>query len=1153
MDKSQLHKIFSKPFRNNGWLDVLQNVFGAKQLLAQPRKILLPSNDKAKAAFELGNFTTSDDRIIGLYRIELNPDVWLERNKVGLRELLRNIYKYDVDGAIIVFDQGEKWRLSFVSEIKVLNDEGEVIEQATEPKRYTYLLGQDEKVKTPSERLSKLAGKPLALNDILEAFSVEALNEEFYKIVAEYFYQLIGGKIGKGKKGKDYGDGILQLPSVPKENHQVYQEFTVRLIGRTVFCWFLKMKKGDNEESLLPEKLLSSKAVKDNSGYYHSVLERLFFQTLNTRMSERVDSLPYGCEQIPFLNGGLFEPGSDDYYRANRITGLSENLNTLKIEDKWFLNFFQELEKYNFTIDENSVTDVEVSVDPEMLGRIFENLLAEIDPDSGETARKATGSFYTPREIVDYMATESLVQYLHNKTGLKPKILRPVFKMTEQEQPQFSDSELENILDALDKVKILDPACGSGAFPMGVLQKIVMALQKLDPVSEWWKKRQLKRITNPIIKKALREKLDASGVEYARKIGIIQNSLYGVDIQPIAAEISKLRCFLTLIVDENIDDSKDNRGIEPLPNLEFKFVTADTLMKLPEQQAQTGLFDNFEELELLKELRQEYLQSSGKKKEKIKERFIKVQTKMFKNEMHLFSDKQSRAYKLSSWNPFGHDKADWFDPKWMYGVDDFDVVIGNPPYVSHDRISQRTYIKKEYKTFEAFADLYCYFIERGVDLLNDNGVLNYITSNSFLRTNYGRPLRNFLIDYTEIKSLINIEDSQLFGNAVVNNAILSVSRKIENESAIVVNATYDLKTNFTAFIRNNSFEYRQNDFLKNKSWSLSTPEKLKIINRLFGNRPTIEDLKIKIRLGIATGSNEAFVVNSEKVDELIFADPKSKELIKPILRGRDIKRYYYKSPDLYVLLTKNGVDVSSYPAIYNHLDSFGDKFKNRGAKGKHWSNLRACAFFDDFKENKIVWIELSDTGRFALCTEEIYLLNSAYFLIPPKNISAEFLLAILNSSIMHYILHVIAESSGTGTARWINNNVKEFPIQNTERQDSFREIVRYVEFVNYLNKLSLVNPHVPNSHIVQLFEEVIDAMVMELYFEEDFSTAGIEFIKYAERDFKPIDQLKTEGEKIEVIHQAYQTLRKKDNEIRNNLKLMDIKLADIVMPIKTAK
>ncbi len=316
MDKTRLHKIFSDPFNHSEWIEVLKYVFGAKQLLAQPNQIILPNNDKAKAAYELGHFTTSDDRIIGLYKVVLNENVWLERNKVGLRELLRNIYKYDVDGAIIVFEQNRKWRLSFVSEIKVLNDEGEVIEQATEPKRYTYLLGEDEKVKTPTERLSKLVGKTLALNDILEAFSVEALNEEFYKIIAEYFYQLIGGKIGDAK---DFGEGILQLPSLPKTNKIVYQEFAVRLIGRTIFAWFLKKKKSDAGKTLLPESLLSSTAVKENPNYYHSVLERLFFQTLNTEMENRPENLPKGCEQIPFLNGGLFEPNTNDYYRANYL------------------------------------------------------------------------------------------------------------------------------------------------------------------------------------------------------------------------------------------------------------------------------------------------------------------------------------------------------------------------------------------------------------------------------------------------------------------------------------------------------------------------------------------------------------------------------------------------------------------------------------------------------------------------------------------------------------------------------------------------------------------------------------------------------------------------------------------------------------------
>ena len=1127
MDKTQLQNIFSKPFSNSVWLDVLQNVFGARQLLTQPREILLPSNDKAKAAFELGNFTTSDDRIIGLYRIELNPDVWLERNKVGLRELLRNIYKYDVDGAIIVFDQGEKWRLSFVSEIKVLNDEGEVVEQATEPKRYTYLLGQDEKVKTPSERLNKIAGKPLALNDILEAFSVEALNEEFYKIVAEYFYQLIGGKIGKGKKGKDYGDGILELPSVPKNNHQVYQEFTVRLIGRTVFCWFLKMKKGDNEESLLPENLLSSKAVKNNDGYYHSILERLFFQTLNTRMTERVDSLPEGCQQIPFLNGGLFEPGSDDYYRANRITGLSENLNTLKIEDNWFLNFFQELEKYNFTIDENSVTDVEVSVDPEMLGRIFENLLAEIDPDSGETARKATGSFYTPREVVDYMATESLVQYLHNKTDINHEQLRPVFKMTEQEQPTFSDAELENILDALDKVKILDPACGSGAFPMGVLQKIVMVLQKLDPVSEWWKKRQLKRITNPIIKKALREKLNASGIEYARKIGIIQNSLYGVDIQPIAAEISKLRCFLTLIVDENIDDTKENRGIEPLPNLEFKFVTADTLMKLPEQQAQTGLFDNFEELELLKELRQEYLQSSGKKKEKIKERFIKVQTKMFKNEMHLFSDTNSRAYKLSSWNPFSHDKADWFDPKWMYGVDDFDIVIGNPPYVDIKSLPKPIvrYYFKEFNTTENRINLYSIFIERGYEFVNDRGVLTYINPNSILVNDSYRKIRKHIIDDTS--TIIKLPDS-VFKTATVETIILMLSKGVTDKN--FVKSKY-FKSQDKISFNNISFQFFEKQLWRNDKnirFNIFTDTKtLEKISKIENESNLLIDI-VDFSLGITPydkykGHSQELIKNRE-----YHSDEKVNDNYVPLISGKNIKHYYVSN------------EIKEYLKYGDWLGAPREKRFFEGAKIIVRQILEG--------RNLGIIAAYSDKPR--------YFTQIGFSLVPKENsdTNLKYLVAILNSSLMTYYHKAkFLDTEKITFPKILIANCKQFPIKEIDNNNVFNSLVDYILYCYNLDKETQINAHVPNSHLIQLFEEVTDAMVMELYFEEDFKKVGIEFIKYAERDFKSIEKLNTEVDKIEIIHKAYQTLRKKDNEIRNNLKLMGIKLADIVMPIKTAK
>ncbi|MGJ1407049.1 MULTISPECIES: Eco57I restriction-modification methylase domain-containing protein [Sphingobacterium] len=1108
MDKVTLHKIFSKAFDDASWLEVLKSVFGAKLgLLAQPKPILLKSNDKANAAFELGSFTTTDDRIIGLYKIEVKPEVWLERNKVGLRELLRNVYQYDVDGAIIVFVQQEKWRLSFVSEIKVLNDEGEVIEQATEPKRYTYLLGEGEKVRTPSDRLSKLTGKSLALQDILNAFSVEALNEEFYKIIQAYFYELVGGKIGKGKKVTDYGKGILQLPSVPKENRQVYQEFAVRLIGRTVFCWFLKMKKSDAEAPLLPESLLSSKAVKEYSGYYHTILERLFFQTLNTPVEQRIENLPEGANQIPFLNGGLFEPGNQDYYKPSNITGLSQNLNTLNIDDQWFVKFFEELEKYNFTIDENSVTDVEVSVDPEMLGRIFENLLAEIDPDSGETARKATGSFYTPREIVDYMATESLVQYIHNKTNLPQDQLRPIFKMMDKQDFDFTKAETEAILDTLDQVKILDPACGSGAFPMGVLQKIVQALQKLDPDAVWWKKRQVARVSNAIVRKQLKEKMESSGVEYARKIGVIQNSLYGVDIQPVAAEISKLRCFLSLVVDENIDENKPNRGIEPLPNLEFKFVTADTLIKLPEENGQRGLFDNWEEMQELEELRNDYIQSYGKQKQRIKEQFLKVQQKMFKDQLSLFSDKESRAYQLSTWNPFGHEKSDWFDPKWMFGVEKFDVVIGNPPYnevsTKEDKIKFQSIFKE---VISKHYDVYIFFFKRGYDLVSEYGVLSYITPHTFTVYNQFQALRKWMIEKTKIVEISDRIES-VFSSVVVDSCITILSNNPKHKKSAF--KRFEFNQRGLQLIESETLDDTEFDHETFSISSIKNKEKLKAF---------LIDSKL---LGEVYESGQGITVYAKVQGEKInyFRESIVSQNSKPVTKGREIFRYKLNWDSSYI----------------------------------EYGNWLWCQRDDKYFESPKIFLRQTSADLIATYIEEpFYCIDSVHSIITGDHAyNLKYLLCILNSGVGNYMYSLLIQEQGKVFAQVKLTFLRKIPIKqaNQSIQSIFDNICTYTLATN---KFKDFDKHVPNSHIAQLFEEVIDAMVMELYFKEDFEKAGIEFIKYAERDFESIEG-KPQSEQIEIIHRAYQKLREKDNEIRNNLKLMDIKLADIVMPIKAAK
>jgi len=692
------------------------------------------------------NIKLEDGTEITCYEIVLQPTVRIERSKVIIQRYIRKLLTTG-QGALVNFItpvDNNAWRLTLIAKDSVITDDS-IEEKYTNAKRYTYLVGPSENCRTVAERLEILSiEKNLDFDAVINAFSVEKLNKAFYKDITAQFYQLIGATIGKGKSTKIY-TRTLQLPGINNENNRAYQEFAVRLIGRTVFCWFLKVKKSEAGIALLPEHLLSSESVKQNPNYYHNILERLFFQTLNTPVERRLGGLPKGCEYIPFLNGGLFEAQIDDYYKFSESTNLSINYDSLIIPDEWFIDFFEKLEQYNFTIDENSVSDVEVSVDPEMLGSIFENLLAEIDPDSGETARKATGSFYTPREIVDYMATQSLVCYLNNETGITKGRVEAIFKI--ESELDFSLTEEEKILLALDKLKILDPACGSGAFPMGILQKIVLALQKIDYNAEWWINRQVSKNNNPIGKTRLLEKL-RKNPDYARKIGIIQNSLYGVDIQPIAAEISKLRCFLTLIVDEHINESKPNRGIEPLPNLEFKFVTADTLLKLPDETTQVPIYNAKRKknpLELLTEIQQvrlDYLESFGDRKQNLKEKFHQLQKEIFDQQGFFGEVENNRAFKIANWHPFSHEKTDWFDPEWMFGIKSFDIVIGNPPYGAKVNKEQISAFKQTYqlKTSETAI----LFIERGFTLTDKNGILTYIIPKSFSFASNYQATRQFL-------------------------------------------------------------------------------------------------------------------------------------------------------------------------------------------------------------------------------------------------------------------------------------------------------------------------------------------------------------------------------------------------------------------------
>jgi len=731
---------FKKPYESNEFLNFLTN-FLPNDFTRDDESIKLEDitfkPEKIKKVKMIGNVPSLQN--LRIYEIEheseFDPRVTLSR------ETFRLMSNFGARKALAVFvsKKSPNYRFSLAS-IDLKLEGSRVTKEYSNPRRYSYFLGPDAKIHTPSEYLIK-NGQLFDFNDLESRFSIEVVNKEFYSKIAELFTNLTGGKRYIGNREINE-KGCIQLPGNPKD--EIKKEFSVRLIGRLLFCWFLKKKYSDNGVPLLTDEILSLVSVEQNDEYYHTILEPLFFQVLNTPFDIRLSKYKQSPWNIvPFLNGGLFAPHNDDYYEVGNL-GISKSINTLKIPDNWIYKLIQVFETYNFTIDENTAIDVELSIDPEMLGRVFENLLAEINPETGETARKSTGSYYTPRLIVEYMVDESLKQYLLNKIKLADEKIISLLSY-EISESNLTDIEKESVINALDTIKVIDPACGSGAFPMGILQKMILILQKVDPESKKWLSKKLARIDNRALRNDAEEKLKNENWNYVHKLGIIQNAIYGVDIQPIASEISKLRFFLSLIVDSRIDDSKTNRGIIPLPNLEFKFVCANSLIGL--QQKNTPLFEAETEITKLMNLRDAYFSTYGDDKEHIQKEFTMTQIRMFEHSLKMTST-DSQTINLSKWNPFSNEQSNWFDPFWMFGIKDrFDIVIANPPYIDSETMVNsgqsklREYISTNYTLAKGNWDIYIAFFDKGFSILNNTGVLIFITPDKWLSKPFGYELR----------------------------------------------------------------------------------------------------------------------------------------------------------------------------------------------------------------------------------------------------------------------------------------------------------------------------------------------------------------------------------------------------------------------------
>ena len=978
--------------------------------------------EKYSTIEKIGEATIDSDELIIICSKTTDP-ITERTGKKRQYDIAKKVLKQEVkDAAFFIFyDDKGNFRFSFVRANYLGNRR-----DFTDFKRYTYFVSPTLTNNTFKRQIESC--NFTTLDEIIEAFSVEPLNKQFYQEIAKAFYTLIGGTVKINNRNIEYSN-VMQLPSTPiATNRKIYQEFAVRLIGRTIFCWFLKNKKSENEIPLVPESWLSSKAVEriieEKNNYYHSILEKLFFLVLNRKISERAGFLlPDEHELIPFLNGGLFDPHINDFFIADQPNYA------LEIPNKWFLELFEVLEQFNFTIDENSIFDAEVSIDPEMLGTIFENLLAEIDPDTEKSARNATGSFYTPREIVDYMVEQSLIQYLKTNTGITDNdSLTQLFK--EGGENKFDNEDTETILKAISKVKILDPACGSGAFPMGAVSKIILALKKLDPGAKWWREQQVSAVPNAIARKKLKEKLDAATSDYARKLGVIQNSIYGVDIQPIAAEISKLRSFLSLVIDENIDDKAVNRGIEPLPNLEFKFVTANTLIDLAEKvelKDQTRIdFGDTESLQVkLQEIRNSYLQAYGEDKETLKKEFKDTQNEIFNHEVSGSGGAlNKRAMQLASWNPFGNESNEWFNPQWMFGVDKFDIVIGNPPYGFRTVLNktEKDFFRRQKSIVFSSGDSAELFSKICFDkFVDERGILSFIIPKKSL---YGDAWNDMRVSYWQEYNLVFIMDTgKSFANVLLEASVFGLQKtKQMNDVYLCV---FDKQKNIRkinivpkkdVFVENNTVQIYKSLY-SNELWNKIKDRKQ--------TEPTIDGV-----LGLAIGTD----FFSDTIQEY------------KLLKGIDIERYKVRS--------------------------------NRYLKNKenlNWTNAKV--FLKPKVLSQVIVSHIENPYphlKITACYDEegILITNTIMsFELLNNSISEKFLVAYLNSKFVSWYAYNFIYARAIRTMHFYNYYIQQVPIPKIMDNT----LLMIEENVDKINQSKINNTNTSE------FEQNIDIIIFKLY------------------------------------------------------------------------
>ena len=927
----------------------------------------------------------------------------------------------------------------------------------------------------------------------LDALDTEELNRRFYRELFGWFERAVKiAKFPAGREGK-----------IAKE------EQVIRLITRLLFVWFVKEKGLIAEDLFIEhqvERLLKDYDREQGDSYYRAVLQNLFFATLNTEIERRgfssgdnsthrdfsryrykreiadTDRLLALFGQTPFINGGLFDcldsvtaPRQGGYrvdcFTDNALRPGQAEYGLLSVPNRLFFAGDRRREgepglvdlfnRYKFTVEENTPAEQEVALDPELLGKVFENLLAAYNPETRETARKQTGSYYTPRAVVDYMVEEALVAALTEKLAAASgegagevdraageSRLRWLLDYADADADDagtlFSDGERAAVVAAIAELKVLDPAVGSGAFPMGILHKLTLALRRLDGDNSLWEGLQKElagRRATAAFDTAQQSARDAElreisatferyrASDFGRKLYLIQNSIFGVDRQTVACQIAKLRFFISLAIEQEATAERaDNYGIRPLPNLETRFVAADTLRGLGGLHRElTG--DRTRDLQRqLNENRERHFHATVRA-DKLQYRAADQRLRgELADSLRLAGLAADHADKVAQWDPYDQNAAaDWFDPGYMFGIrEGFDVVLGNPPYVQLQREGGRLanlYRDAGFATFARTGDIYQLFYEKGGQLLKPgSGLLAYITSNSWLKAEYGKATRRwFAENHTPLKLLEMGKD--VFANVIVDASILLARQGKSGAVGVAVDTD---KLTDKAFPPAPALwgELRPEG---EKPWRALSALEQSVMDKLESVGTPLKDWDLTIFRGVTTGCNAAFVIDTATKEALVAADPKSAEIIKPVLRGRDIRRYQAEWAGLWLVNARKGIDIDTYPAVYGHLQGHRDQLsKKTGAnqwyefQGSPSDQLNAL-----FQEEKLVWMDLTERGRFAYDSGDMFCVNTVFVM---SGESLKYLCAVLNSSLITWFMGNTALNSGMGVTRWIGFTVGQIPI-----------------------------------------------------------------------------------------------------------------------------